>query len=307
MNELGSPAWRTLLRTAVDVEIDYSTRHQLPGFLSESYSGNGVAYTGSVGIPDITVSPKPRVTDAASLYSLGPAYTIHPDAVEKFLAANWATISKLFTDHGPWEGYNVTRREPVRFQTTAHTLSLALGLLGNASDHMKRYLDSRGLGDKLTEVYRPGPAADLMAEGGNVFAWAPKGQAIRSEREKAGFRVTGEKVGEVGIALVPGAKGGVNLSGGELTLRYRFAGPAAPAVIALKPPGPVPAGVIPTEIFTRFADTGGRDAELRVPLPATPGLARVKEVVVTLGRGAGERAVDLTITGAGFAPLEDRR
>lgn len=307
MNELSSPAWRTLLRTGVDVELDYSTRHGLPGLLSESYSGNGVEYTGSLGIPDITVSPRPRVTDAPSLYSLGPAYTINPEAVEQFLAANWATISKLFTDHGPWEGYNVTRKEPVRFQTAAHTLSLALGLLGNASDHMNRYLEARGLTAKLADVYRPGPATDLMAEGGNVFAWAPKGHTLRSERDRAGFRVTGEKVGEVGIALVPGGKGGVNLSGGELTLRYRFAGPAAEGVIALKPPGPVPAGVIATELFTRFADTGGKEAELRVPLPATPGLAQVKEVVVTLGRGAGERAIDLTITGAGFTPIADRR
>jgi hypothetical protein len=50
----------------VDVEIDYSTRKKLPGFLSESYSGEGVQYTGSVGIPDITVSPLPRITDAVS-------------------------------------------------------------------------------------------------------------------------------------------------------------------------------------------------------------------------------------------------
>ena len=68
--------------------------------------------------------------------------------------------------------------------------------------------------------------------------------------------------------------------------------------------------MIATEIFTRFADTGGKEAELRVPLPATPGLAQVKEVVFTLGRGAGERAIDLTISGAGFAPaapVADRR
>jgi hypothetical protein len=306
MNELADPSWRGLLKTAVEIEIDYATRHKLPGFLSESYTGDGVQYTGSVGIPDITVSPKPRVTDVASLYSLGPAYTIAPDDVEKFLAANWPVVSKLLTDHGPWEGYNVTRKEAVRFQTTAHTLALALGLLGNASDHMTRYLDSRGLGDKLAEVYRPGPAADLMAEDAKVFAWAAKDRPLRSAREAGGFRVTGDRVGEVGIAFVPAAKGGVNLSGGVLSLRYRMAGPAAPAVIALKPAGPVPAGVIPTEIFARFADTGGREAELRVPLPATPGLAGVKEVVVSL-TGADERAIDLTVTRAGFTPAEPRR
>src|SRR5262249_55538315 len=155
------------LRIGVDIEIDFSTRERLPGLLSESYTGYGVEYTGSIGIPELTVSSKPRITNVASLYSLGSAYTIAPDEVEKFLAANWTVISKLQSDHGPWEGFNKTSMEPIRFQTTAHTLGLALGLLGNGSDHMKRYLDSRGLTDKLAEVYRAGPATDLMAEGAN--------------------------------------------------------------------------------------------------------------------------------------------
>jgi hypothetical protein len=307
MDELSSPSWRALLKTAVDVELDYATRHKLPGLLSESYTGDGVQYTGSVGIPEITVSPKPRITDVASLYSLGPAYTIAPEAVEKFLAANWPAISKLLTDHGPWEGYNATRREPIKFQTTAHTLGLALGLLGNASGHMKRYLDSRGLGDELAAVYRPGPAVDLLAGDAKVFAWAADDRPIKSTRDKNGFRVTGERVGEVGIAFVSPAKGGLNLSGGVLTLRYKSAGPTLPAIIALKPPGPPPAGVIPSEIFTHFTDTGGREAELRIQLPATPGLTAVQEVVITLNRGAGERAIDLTITAAGSAPAVERR
>jgi hypothetical protein len=224
--------------------------------------------------------------------------------VEKFLAANWPVISTLLTDHGPWEGFNATRKEPIKFQTTAHTLALAVGLLGNASDHMKRYLESRGLTDKLAEVYRPGPAADLLAADTKVFAWAAGDRPLKSARENDGFRVTGERVGEVGIAFVPAAKGGANLSGGVLTLRYTSAGPAVPAVIALKPPGPVPAGVIPTEVFTRLAETGGREAELRIPLPATPGLTAVHEVVVTLGRGAAERAIDVRVTRATFTPAE---
>jgi hypothetical protein len=302
MNELASPAWRTLLETAVDIEIDFSTRHKLPGFLSESYTGDGTQYTGSVGIPEITVNPKPRVTDAASLYSLGPAYTIAPDAVEKFLAANWPEVSKLLTDHGPWEGYNVTRKEPIKLQTTSHTLGLALGLLGNASANMTRYLESRGLADKLADLYRPGPGVDLLAEDVKVFAWAVNDRPLRSTREADGFRVTGDRVGEVGIAFVPAGKDGVNLSGGVLSLRYRSAGPAGPAVIALKPRGPVPAGVIPTEIFASLPDTGGLEKDVRVQLPATPGLTDIREVVVTLGRGAGERAIDFRIKRATVTP-----
>jgi hypothetical protein len=304
LGEPARPGWRALLATAVDIEIDYAGRHGLPGFLSESYTGVGTQYTGDVGIPDITVSPRPRVTDAASLYTLGTACEVAPEKVEQFLAANWPAVSALFTDHGPWEGYNVTRREPIRFQTSPHTLSLALGLIGTGSESMKRYLDSRGLGGKLEELFRPGVAADLLAEGAQVFAWAPKGQAIKSGREGGAFQVTGERVGQVGVAFVqPGAQG-VSLSGGVLRLRYRNAGPEAPVVIDLKPAGAAPAdaGLIASQIFARLADTGGREAELLFPLPATPGLTQVKEVVILHGSGAGERSVDFAVTRLAFTP-----
>src|SRR5262249_52858183 len=171
LDELHSPSWRTLLTNAVELEIDYAVRHQLPGFLSESYTGVGTQYTGHVGIPEITISPQPRITDAASLYTLGTAYTVAPEQVERFLGANWPIVEKLLTDHGPWEGYNVTRKEAIQFQTTPHTLSLALGFLGTGSEQMTRYLDSRGLGGRLADVYRPGAALDLLAEGAQVFAW----------------------------------------------------------------------------------------------------------------------------------------
>ena len=296
LNEMDNPSWGTLLANAVDVEIDYSSRHNLPGFLSESYTGNGIQYTGDVGIPAIAVTPRPRITDAASLYSLGAAYSIAPAKTEQFLAANWPTIATLLTDHGPWEGFNATRQEAIRVQTTSHTLALALGLLRNTSDHMKRYLDSRGLGDRLADVFRPGDAADLMADDAQVFAWAQKSRPVHWDRGKGGFQVTGAHVGEVSIAFVLGSRNGVNLSGGTLSLRYRSTGPAASVVIGLKPVGGIPEGVIPMEIFTHFADTGGKEEEIQMPLPATPGLTEVKEIVVTYGRGAPERALDLTVT-----------
>jgi hypothetical protein len=41
-SEWDRPGWRELLRNVVDVEIDYCMRNKLPGFLSESYTGEGV-------------------------------------------------------------------------------------------------------------------------------------------------------------------------------------------------------------------------------------------------------------------------
>src|SRR5262249_37755132 len=150
-----SPSWRVLLRTAVEIEIDFATKKGLPGFLSESYIGDGTRYTGDVGIPEITADPGARITDAASLYSLGVAYTSAPERVERFLEANWRTISSLLTEHGPWEGYNISKREVVPFETTAHTLSLILGLLGTGSANMSRYAERAGLTGRLEEAFKP--------------------------------------------------------------------------------------------------------------------------------------------------------
>jgi hypothetical protein len=305
LRELDSASWRKLLENVVDIEIDFAARKKLPGFLSESYTGVGAQYTGAVGIPEIAVAPRPRITDAASLYTLGVAYTIAPDRVERFLAGNWPAVSKLLTDHGPWEGYNVSRQEVIRFQTSAHTFSLILGLLGTGPAHMQRYLDSRGLAEPLADLFRPGERAELLAEPNQVFAWADKGSVIRSPREKGAFKVRGDRVSQLGIALVTTRPAGVNLSGCMLRLRYRSAQAMDPVVIALKPAGTTPAqvGLIPKEIVTRLADTGGREAEIEVPLPAGPGLARVREVVLTHEPKTGGRPVDLSLTHCEFTPI----
>lgn len=303
--ELASPSWRALLETAVDIEIDYSTRNRLPGFLSESYTDNGNQYTGAVGIPAITVNPQPRITDAPSLYTLGPASTVSPEKVERFLAAQWPGIRDLLTDHGPWEGYNVSKKEVIRFQTTGHTLSLALGLLGTDPGNMTRYLEHRDLTGPLAALLKPGEPADLLTEKMQVFAWGQKGSDLSSTRDAGGFRTKGELVGPLGLAVVHPDDTGTNLSGGTLALRYRFAGPAAPVRIELKPAGrpPAEAGRIPNELFANLTDTGGREEELRIPLPATPGLARVKQVVLNYDPGKGT-GIDLTVTGLRFEPMK---
>ncbi len=301
--EKQSPSWRELLGNAVAIEIDFAARKGLPGFLSESYTGVGVQYTGAVGIPEITVSPRPRITDAASLYALGVAYTIDPEAVERFLGANWPTITSLFTDHGPWEGYNVSRRETIRFQTTAHTLSLILGLVGTGPSNMKRYADHAGLGERLSEHFRPGVASDLLGADSRVFAWVNKDGRIRSGRQDEAFRVEGDEIRLLGIAFVPKGDETLDLSGGHLRIRYRAHAAIDPVAIQLKPAGVRPdSGLIPKEIFTRFVDTGGRDEEIIIPLPATVGLTRIKEVVISHEQPTASPTLDLTVTRLDFTP-----
>jgi hypothetical protein len=262
-----------------------------------------VQYTGSIGIPEITVSPDPRITDAPSLYTLGPAYAVAPAALESFLAANWPTISTLLTDHGPWEGYDATNKVPITFQTSAHTFSLILGLLGTASDNMKTYLESKGLAGGLEEVFRAGAGADLLSDAASAFAWDAKENPIESGREGPAFFVRSPRIAEPGAAFVAKDESGVDLSGTVLTLRYRLRSDAAQAKVALKPAktatnaGP---GIIPTEIAIDLAR--GEAGEVSVQLPATPGLARVKEVVLTFAKSAAGKPLDLTILGLSAAP-----
>lgn len=303
--ELESPSWRRVLENVVDIEIDFSTRKKLPGFLSESYTGEGSRYTGDVGIPEITVAPTPRITDSASLYTIGTAYTVAPEKVESFLAANWPKISILRTEHGPWEGYNITRQEPIHFQTSAHTLSLVLGMLGTGPAHLKRYLDSRGLGDELAKLFQPGHAADFLAEPTRAFAWTDKDNTIQTTRSAASFDVRGGAARQFFIAFVPTADKGVNLSGGLLRLRYRSTAPAEASLITLKPIVPVnhSAGMIPIDIFTQFADTKGEEAEINITLPAIPSLWAIKELVVTYNQGMNPLPIDFRVTHLSVTPL----
>jgi hypothetical protein len=303
MTELKRPSWRRLLQNVVEVEIDYSTRKQLPGFLSESYSGQGVQYTGNIGIPDITVSPLPRITDAPSLYTAGTAYSVSPDKVEGFLAARWPQISKLMTEHGPWEGYQMSHGSIIEFQTTAHTLSLILGLLGTSSDHMNAYLESKKLDSTLDRLFDATEReVDLLASGTQVFAWNDKRVPMQSGRLQNGFQVRARQVIDAGIAFVPGNPQGVNLSGGLLTLRYRSSTEAPRVLIALKPVESRP-GLIPTELFTRFERTGEKEKEIQIPLPSTPGLFKVKEVVITFGPDSQGRPLDLSISRMSCVPV----
>lgn len=301
LTELERPSWRRLLEDFVAVEVDYSTRHRLPGFLSESYSGRGTQYTGAIGIPEITVAPDPRITDAPSLYTLGPAYAVAPDRVEAFLAASWPVLSTLLTDHGPWEGYHAAEGRPIPFQTSAHTFSLILGLLGTASDNMKAYLESRGIGGALDAVFQPGVGGDLLIEPASAFAWDAKDHPIESRREGRELHVASPKLAEPGVAFVAPDSGGFPLSGTVLALRYRIGPSPVSATLALKP---VPtetnkaAGLIPTEISLHLAPApDGGESEFRVQLPATPGLARIKEVVLTFGPEARGKPLNLSILG----------
>jgi len=231
---------------------------------------------------------------------------VAPAKVEQFLALNWPVMSTLLTDHGPWEGFNVAKQEVIQVQTSAHTLSLILGLLGTSSEYMKRYLDYKGLSVRLDEIYKPGEKVDLLGGDTQVFAWGDKQSTLTSNREKDGFHVKSNQVKQVGVAFVSSHVQGVSLSGGLLSLRYRSSHAIDRATIGFKPAaGSTVDKLIPKEVFTRFADTKGLDAEIQVPLPATPGLTGIKEVVITFGQPDQSHPVDLAVTQFTVTPYSE--
>lgn len=306
MQEMEEPTWRTILTNVVDIELDFAERHGLPGLLSESYSGEGTEYTGAVGVPEITVSPKPRITTAPSVYTIGVAYTISPDGVENMLDAQWDKLSRMLTDHGPWEGYNTATDEVIEFQTTAHVLSLILGGIGTASENMERYLESRGLGESLDALYAPGEPVDFLKADMNVAVWTPDGKEIVSLRKEDAITASGKEVAELGVTIgLPGEQG-VNLSGELMTLRYQSQYAIDKVVVTLDKKNPAlrEAGVIPIQIFTALPATDGEETEISIPLPATPGLAGIKEIVLLCGSREQSGPLDLTITSFGCNPPE---
>jgi len=305
MQELRNPGWRRNVETLVDIELDFSNRKNLPGFLSEAYSGNGTDYTGLIGISDLAVTDKPLITHAPSLYTLGVAYSIAPEKVEKFLGEHWLMISGLFTSHGPWEGWNTSRNEIIPYQTTVHTLSLILGGINSAQENMHRYLEHRNLLSALEDLYRPGDKVDFLAKSNRVIPWTSD-QSRFEFTQKTGFcHFSSHLAGSGGMAFVAPEDRPISLSNGRLILRYRSEGHVLDAHISFKraKDDPLSAPTIPVEIFTRFKATKEMEEEMEIALPATPSLHGVKEVSLTFGKSGKQTPLDISITGFEFIPF----
>jgi hypothetical protein len=303
MQESRNPGWRQSLDALLDIELDFSDRNGLPGFLSEAYSGNGTEYTGLIGIPELAVTDKPLITDAPSLYSLGVAYSIAPEKVERFLERHWSRVSGLFTAHGPWEGWKTSEARVIPYQTTVHTLALILGGIDTAQENMRHYLDEHGLLGSVEALYAPGKGVDFLAVGNEVVPWTADQGPLEFSRGEGTCRFVSRLKGMGGVAFAAPAGRTVNLSNGRLLLRYRSEAGVTNAAISFKraKDDPLPPPAIPIEIFTRLEPSRGD--EIEIVLPATPTLTGVKEVALVFGRSGQETPVDLAILGFDFIPF----
>ncbi len=294
MGERAVPAWRAILENAVDLELDYARRFNLPGFLSESYTGRGTEYASGCGIPELAVAGEGRLTHAPSLYTLGIAHALRRDGVEALLRDHWTTVAGLLTEHGPWEGYDVLKARPVEFQTTAHTAALLLGALDTADGHMAAYLERKGLRAAAARLLPVGTPANLLDSRARTTLRSPHGSSLRGSFEGGGYRLRGTKAGPADISFTyPGRPAGLDASGLELVVEYRLQGPVRDAVLVLDRQAGV-ARAVPTELHLQLRETVRRAEVLRFPLPATPGLQGLREITLRIGAG-GPGLLDLRI------------
>jgi hypothetical protein len=304
MQELDNPAWRRSLETLLDIELDFSSKSGLPGFLSEAYSGNGTEYTGLIGIPDIAVTDSPLITHAPSLYTLGAAYTINPEKIERFLREHWSKVSGLFTWHGPLEGWNTASNRVIPYQTTAHTLSLLLGGINSAQENMRRYLEENRLYSQLEALYEPGDSVNLLAGENQVLPWTAGESRLEFSREEGASHFSADIKGAGGMAFVLPGDGTVSLSNGRLVIRYRSGAGIENAAVSFKRAAddPLPAPSIPIEIFLRLKQT--QEGEIEIILPATPALRGIREIGLTFHGGEKPTPVDVSILAFDFIPFD---
>ena len=204
-----------------------------PVFCRRLTAGGASNTPASLASRIMAITEQTRITNAPSLYALGAASQIAPDKVERFLETNWPAISGLFTKHGPWEGFDTKRRTAIKYQTTAHTLALILGGIGSAPDNMRRYLEFKGLYGNLLAWYAPGNAVDFLSPETQIVPWTSDGSPIHFSRDGNSIRIEDRPLRNGRVTLTVPQAEGINLSGGELIIRYRASVPIEHAVITL--------------------------------------------------------------------------
>ena len=211
-------------------------------------------------------------------------------------------MAKLRTDHGPWEGYQVQKQKPIAFQTTAHTLSLLLGALGNGPENMQRYLAENQLEQKVARAFYPGAGIDFLSAGINRLTWSADGGKTELLPDPEVLTLRCESKSVAGLVLKLPENQPANISGNELILHYT-SDQAVPEVRIKIPRGTAPGpGVIPNEIITRFKVTDAAGEVLRIPLPTHPALTDIRSLEVNMIRSADALPVTLKINQLGTAP-----
>lgn len=267
MPETQSPSLTRMLEDFVDIALDFSDKNNLDGFLSASYSGEvdgsgNPVYRGNIGIQDLAQHPG-IIENVASLYILGAAHMVRPAAIEAVLQGIFERQPGLISEHGLWEGMG-SDGNVITEQIVANVASFVLGLSGAGPEQMRRYLDSRSLGDDLDRIWEPGDQVNVLQDDPHPTFFATYGKAYRLlDRD---------------------------IRGRQLTIRYRTNGAdIGPVKVEFKHTGSYsPAFAIPD---MHFENTGTGEGEITMNIPLLSGtFDSMGEIVLLFSGGSASRS-----------------
>ncbi len=292
MPEIDNPAMNQMLQNFVSIALDFSNRNNLHGFLSACYTGIG-QYGGNVGIDEISVSPAFQNQSVASLYTLGAAYMVNPQAIDAFLRSIVTAHPDLLSSHGFWEGLDANG-QVIQEQIVTNVSTFVLGMAGKGPQHMTRYLQNKGLYPRFQSVYANGTAEDLISTATNSFTWGG-GTGFRSGDE---YTISSANfLGTIYSAFIQSSsfdQSGANLSGRQLRIRYRSTAVVQNAALEFK--DSESGNQIRLQIDDlNFENTNGAEEEILIDLPSSMGLLDIDEIILVLYGGSGG-LLNLTLT-----------
>ena len=139
---------------------------------------------------------------------------------------------------------------------------------------------------------------NMLADDVEWIPWSPTRDSLDALRSENGIRISASAVHSGALTVKLSLDGGISLSNGALLIRYRAAKPLE--VVMTLEGGP---RLFQNEIFTRF-DVEDTEQDIRIPMPATPGLEDVTALVIRFGDERDPLPVDLTLTRFEFVPAQ---
>ncbi len=118
-----------------------------------SFDTDRIGYNFPLGINEIALGPTVETTP--SVYNLGAAHMFRPAQVEVLLQGLIADHRDLISNHGLWEGKNMTSGKVVNEQVFNNVVTFTLGMVGTGPSYMTRYLENKGLKAELESIWDP--------------------------------------------------------------------------------------------------------------------------------------------------------
>ncbi len=256
------------LQDFVKIALDFSARNNLLGFLSACYVERNV-YGGNVGIGQIATTTSFRNQRVASLYTLGAARMIDPEAIDAFLAEILAERPDLISNHGLWEGISALGKI-ISEQLSANVASFILGMVGKGPEQMTRYLQSRNLYSAYQQVYTEGNPLDIVVNNVTVhdlFDFTFDGKAGRAYiLRNAPHNMSGRKIKIMYRSTLS--------SPGSINLEFKQPGGGAPLSTIYNIP---------------FQNTNNQPQELIIDLPFSGIYENIGELVFIFANGTAVR------------------